>query len=107
MRVRVLLPALGFQTGEQMLSQTNLLNAIEDDLKVCRNAEHASDDIQGKDRQKLEIATLTRHVQMTHEAGDDQTELEKVVRSLEKSLVVGRYQRWRDRATVSEPVMRD
>jgi hypothetical protein len=81
-----------------MLSREKLLKAIDDDIKVCRDAKPSPDDVQGRDRQKLEVATLLRHAQMAHEAGDDQTKLEQVVQSLEKSPVVG-YQRWWELST--------
>lgn len=81
-----------------MISRQKLLKAIEDDLKVCREAKHPPDDVQGRDRQILEAATLVRHAQMAYEAGDDQEKLEQVLQSLEKSPVAG-YQHWRERST--------
>jgi hypothetical protein len=82
-----------------MLSRQKLLKAIEDDLKVCREAKHPPDDVKGRDHQSLEIATLVTHAQMAYEAGDDQNKLEQVLQSLEKSPVVG-YQHWRELSTV-------
>jgi hypothetical protein len=82
-----------------MLSQEKLLKAIEADMGACRAATHAPDDRVGRDRQLLELATLTRHQQMAFDAGSDQAELERVVQSLETNMVV-RYQQWRELSTV-------
>jgi hypothetical protein len=51
------------------------------------------------DRQIMEIATLTRHMEWAENANGDQAVLEEIVRSLEKNMVV-HYQEWRERATV-------
>lgn len=82
-----------------MLSQEKLLKVIDADMRACRAATHAPDDKIGRDRQILELATLTQHLRMASDAGNDQAELEKVVQSLEKNMVVG-YQRWRELSTV-------
>ena len=82
-----------------MLSQEKLLKVIAEDLRVCRGATHASTDAPGRDRQIMEIATLTRHLEWAENANNDQAVLEEIVRSLEKNMVV-HYQEWRERATV-------
>ena len=82
-----------------MLSQEKLLKVIAEDLRVCRGASHAPTDAPGRDRQIMEIATLTRHMEWAESAINDQAILEEIVRSLEKNMVV-RYQEWRERATV-------
>jgi hypothetical protein len=58
--------------GFTMLSQEKLLKVIEADMRACRAATHAPDDKLGLERQKLELATLTQHLQMAFDAGNDQ-----------------------------------
>jgi hypothetical protein len=82
-----------------MLSQQKLLKAIDADIRVCRNATPGPTDTPGKERQILELATLTSHLQWAQSAGDDQAVLEQIVQSLEKSVVVG-YQHCRDLSTI-------
>jgi hypothetical protein len=81
-----------------MLSQEKLLKVIAEDLRVCRGATHAPTDAPGRDRQIMEVATLTRHLEWAENANNDQAVLEEIVGSLEKNMVV-RYQEWRERAT--------
>jgi hypothetical protein len=85
-----------------MLSQQKLLKVINADMKVCRDAKPT--DQVGRDRQILELATLTSHLQWAIRAGDDQVELEKIVSSLEdrqaKTVLRG-YQHWREQCTKS------
>jgi hypothetical protein len=81
-----------------MLSQEKLLKAIDSDMRVCRSVNPT--DASGKQRQILELTTLTRHLNWAKSAGDDQAELERVVGSLEVNEVVRRYQRWRQLATI-------
>lgn len=66
----------------------------------CRGATHVSTDAPGRDRQIMEITTLTRHMEWAENANDDQAVLEEIVQSLEKNMVV-RYQEWRKCATVT------
>jgi hypothetical protein len=68
-------------------------------MRVCREAALASTDTHGKDRQIVELATLTNHLQWAQGAGDDQVVLEQIVQSLEKSVVVG-FQHWRELSTI-------
>jgi|HubBroStandDraft_3_1064219.scaffolds.fasta_scaffold709932_1 hypothetical protein len=83
-----------------MLSQEKLLKAIDDDLKVCREAEERMNpsDTRGKDQNILEFKTLMQHLKSAQRAGSDQTELERVVSSLESNQVLRGYQRWRERS---------
>ena len=81
-----------------MLSQEQLLKAIDADLKQCNKIRQG--DIHGASQQNLEHTTLLQHLRMAQEAGDDQAKLEAVVSSLEKNPVVGRYQRWRELSQV-------
>ena len=85
-----------------MLSQQKLLKVINADMKICRDAQPT--DHAGRDRQMLELATLTRHLQWAINAGDDQVELEKIVSSLddrEAKTVLRGYQHWREQCTES------
>ena len=81
-----------------MLDGEKLLKAIDAAIQGCRNPRHAPGDEPSADRQKVELATLVRHREMAREAGDDQSELEQVVQSLERNHVVG-FQRWREMST--------
>jgi hypothetical protein len=77
-----------------LLSQEKLLKVIAEDLRVWRGASHASTDAPGRERQSMEITTLTQHMKWAENANDDQAVLEEIVQSLEKNMVV-RYQEWR------------
>ena len=83
-----------------MLNREKLIKAITDDLAVCKKA-NPTDQV-GAERRNLELATLVRHLDWTQKAGDDQAELERIVKSLEdrqaKTVLRG-YQHWRERAT--------
>jgi len=50
----------------------------------------------GKDRNILEISTLTAHLAWAQRAGTDQAELERIVHSLETNVLLRGYQRWRE-----------
>ena len=80
-----------------MLSQEKLLQAIDIEMRICRDA-HPEDE-PDKTHQILQIAALIRHQGWAENAGTDQTELEQVVRSLETNEVVRGHQRWRELAT--------
>ena len=82
-----------------MFSQKRLLSLIDTDMRICRAARPM--DESGKQHQVLEMTTLTTHLQWTQRAGDDQTVLEQIVKSLENSVVVG-YQRWRELSTIKQ-----
>lgn len=86
-----------------MLSQEKLLKVIDDDLKVCREAGERMNpsDSQGKERNILEFNTLMQHLTWAQRAGSDQTELERVVRSLESKDFFRGYQHWRERSESS------
>jgi hypothetical protein len=83
-----------------MLKQERLLNAIEACLRICRNA-RPTDDF-GQKLQVLEVATLTRQLEMTEDARGGQAELERVVAFLETNEAVRDYQRWRELANVTD-----
>lgn len=84
-----------------MLSPKKLILVIQEDLAVCRKAGRALTDNQVLEVKKLEVATLLRHLQMTEEAGDDQVELDRIVKSLEANPFVGDHQDWREKATAA------
>ena len=71
-----------------MFDQDKLLRLIDEDLKVCRDAASKLNptDKPGKDRNVLEFNTLMAHLNWTNRAGTDQSELGRIVNSLEKNL---------------------
>lgn len=81
-----------------MLNQKRLILAIQEDLAECRKQGRGLDDIQALERRKLEVAALLRHLQMAEEAGDDQVELQRVVKSCEANPVLKAYQYRRQNA---------
>ena len=83
-----------------MLSQEKLLMVIDDDLKICREAAErmSPSDTPGKEQNILEFNTLMQHLKWAQRADSDQTELERVVSSLESNQVLRGYQRWRERS---------
>jgi hypothetical protein len=83
-----------------MLSQEKLLRVIDADLHVCRNSTLDLADERGSARRKLEIITLVNHLTWTNKAGHNQTELERIVHSLEINPVLGGCQHWREKATL-------
>lgn len=83
-----------------MLSQKRLILAIQEALADCRKVGRTLTNTQSLERKKLEVAALLRHQQMAEEAGDDQLELERVVKSLEANPLLKGYQRWSDKATI-------
>ena len=85
-----------------MISQTSLLKALEDDLRVCDSAHHESD-AKGRQGQILEHATLLNHFTWTQRARQNQEELEKILQSLEANGFVAGYQHWRELAVNRRP----
>ena len=81
-----------------MFSQEKLLKAIDADLIQCTKQRQT--EMPGATQQNVEHMTLLRHLQMTREAENDQEKLNAVITSLEKNPVIGRYQHWRELATV-------
>ena len=81
-----------------MLSQVKLMKAIQEVLKSCEQSEPVG----GPERQKIgwiiQHNALTKHREMARAAGNDQTKLEVIVRSLEDTISL-RSQNWRQRAT--------
>ena len=82
-----------------MLSQQKFLTAIKNDLRV-RRAEIHEGGVDGQNETYLEWSALVRYQRRVQDAGDDQSKLEIVVKSLEKNHAVGRSQNWRGQATV-------
>jgi hypothetical protein len=83
-----------------MLKRDKLLRAINNDLRQVTKALELSvenDDRPGIKQGLVEWGTLHQHLQMTIEASS-QEELEKVIQSLEKNVVIV-YQNWRQLAT--------
>jgi hypothetical protein len=81
-----------------LLDRQKLLQAIGDDLKLCRESgrfRRANDS--PVDRNTLEFSTLTTHLMWAESVGDDQTELERIVHSLEDNPILLAYPRWRPR----------
>ena len=81
-----------------MLSQNNLIRVLQDELEVYREAGRNLTDVHSLERVKAEVAAVLRHLQMTDEAGEDQVELEQVVKSLEENPLLGSHQKWREKA---------
>jgi hypothetical protein len=71
------LPEENRQARTVMLSQEKLLKVIDSDMRVCLSVNPT--DAPGKQRQILELTTLTRHLEWARSAGDDKSELEQVV----------------------------
>jgi len=68
-------------------------------MRISRNARPT--DESGKERQIRELATLNRQLEIAEDAGDQQTELERVADFLEINEVVRNLQLWRELATVT------
>ena len=83
-----------------MLSQKELMAAIRLDLALCRKAGRILPEGQDLETKRREIVVLLRYLQMTDEAGDEQLQLERIVKSLETHLLLGTHQHWREKATV-------
>lgn len=82
-----------------MFSRDKLLRAITEDMEACVKAKDACNpsDTRAQNQLQYELLTLKKHLQMTGDAGNDQTALECVVRSLERSMGAD-YQHWREMA---------
>ena len=92
-------PPLGTrQPRLALLDPKRLLKALNDDLKACREAGRFNSSDEDKRRGDLEFSTLTTHVMWAESAGYDQSELERVVHSLEANPFLRGYQRWRKRS---------
>ena len=83
-----------------MVDPERLLRAICDDLKVCREAAltDSFDEIT-RDRNNVELSALSTHLAWAESVGNNQTELERIVHSLEANPFLCRYQRWRSRSS--------
>ena len=81
-----------------MLDQERLLKAIREDLNTCRDAARFKlVDENAKERSDLEFSTLMTHLMWTEAVGSNQTELERIVHSLEENPFLRRYPRWHGR----------
>ena len=80
-----------------MLDQERLLKAIREDLNTCKEAAAKLVDENAKERSDLEFSTLKTHLMWTEAVGNNQTELERIVHSLEENPFLRRYPRWRER----------
>jgi hypothetical protein len=70
-----------------MLSQDNLIATIKHDLLVGNNAKPG-----------IENYTLDNHLGWARQAGQNQFELKRIVKSLESNPLVGKDQYWRQLA---------
>ena len=79
------------------MDHEKLLAALNDDLQACRESAqlNAPDEDQ---RNAVEFSALTTHLMWAKSVGNDQTELERIVHSLEANPFLLRYQRWRSRS---------
>jgi hypothetical protein len=81
-----------------LLDHERLLKAIREDLQTCREgARFKLVDENVKERSDIEFSALTSHLMWTEAVGNNQTELERIVHSLEKNPFLSRYPRWRGR----------
>jgi len=81
-----------------MLDQKRLLQAMHDDLKACREAARFNlVDEKATERSNIEFSALTTHLMWAEAVGNNQTELERIVRSLEENPFLRRYPRWHGR----------
>jgi hypothetical protein len=71
------MPPLIFSTPQQ-----KLLTALDAEITRCRN-ESPTDEGE-KDRRTLELKTLTTHLLWARRVGDNQRELDLIVRALER-----------------------
>ena len=81
-----------------MLDPKRLLKALTDDVKACREAARFISSVEDKQRNDLEFSTLTLHLRWTESAGYDQSQLDRIIRSLEANPLLSSYQRWRKRS---------
>jgi len=80
-----------------MLGQLHLIEVIDAALRLCDVANPA--DETGQLQKMFVHDTLLGHREWAFEAGDDQTVLEQIVGSLERSMLLP-FQRWREESTV-------
>jgi len=75
-----------------------LLEAIKDDLKRCKEAARfKSTDEKANMRNNVEFSALMTHLLWTESITDNQTELGRIVKSLEGNPFLQAYPRWRSR----------
>jgi hypothetical protein len=80
-----------------MFSRDKLLTAITEYMEACLKAKDACNpsDTRAQNQFQYELSTLKKHLQMTGDAGHDQAALERVIRSLERSMGAD-SQHWRE-----------
>ena len=91
-------PARNLQPEVALLDPKRLLKALSDDLNACREAGRFNSSEEDRQRGDLEFSTLTTHVMWAESVGFDQSELERIVHSLEANPFLRGYQRWRKRS---------
>jgi len=97
-RVGMAVAKLRTAEGPTLVDHQKLLQAIGDDLQMCRESgRFRRTDYPAADRSTLEFSTLTTHLMWAESVGDNQTELERIVHSLEANPFLQRYPRWRRR----------
>jgi len=84
-----------------LLDQELLVRAIGDDLKSSRSCAVQSVDETARERSDLQFSALTTHLMWAESVGDNQTELERIVCSLEANPLLRGYPRWRRRCKVA------
>jgi hypothetical protein len=82
-----------------LLNHEKLLKALNEDLQACREASRFESSQEHKQRNTVEFSALTTHLMWAESVGDNQTELERIVHSLEANPFLRRYQRWRSRSS--------
>jgi hypothetical protein len=74
------------------------VKAIREDLNTCREAARFKlVDENAKERSDLEFSTLMTHLMWTEAVGNNQTELERIVHSLEENPFCVDNPRWHGR----------
>jgi len=89
------------QKGTPLLHQKKLISAIKDDLQACRESGQFDSPEEDKLRNTVEFSALTTHLMWTESAGEDPTELERIVHTLEANPFLRGYQSWRKRCEIS------
>ena len=85
-----------------LLDQKKLIEALEDDLQACRESGQFDSTEQEKLRHSVEFSALKTHLMWTESVGDNQTELERIVHSLEANPFLRGYQSWHKRCEITK-----
>jgi len=81
-----------------LLDPNQLLKALNEDLKACREAARFNSSEDDQQRSDLALSALTTHLKWTESAGYDQSRLDGIICSLEDNYFLRGYQRWRKRS---------